>query len=284
MVDVVFPKYRVIPTILLAPNFSHDSEVAAIMAAKAECINGLFAAKAIIDVDTTCATTYTEAVKWKNDNNITQPTQLVVFPMVTLGGKLYHYSTHLAGSISATDANEDLGKGTPCESASNKALQIDGMALADKTEVLFDIIKANYLNSQGIITGLNLMGGYVSWGNETACYPSNTDVTDYFYNVSRMFDWVSNSIILSVWNKVDRKLNKRLIESVTQSLNLWLNGLIAEEVIYGGRVEFLTEENTEFDLQQGIAHFHIYLAPSSPAKELDFVLEYDVRYLDDLFI
>lgn len=128
------------------------------------------------------------------------------------------------------------------------------------------------------------MGGYVSWGNETACYPSNTDVTDYFYNVSRMFDWVSNSIILSVWNKVDRKLNKRLIESVTQSLNLWLNGLIAEEVIYGGRVEFLTEENTEFDLQQGIAHFHIYLAPSSPAKELDFVLEYDVRYLDDLFI
>ncbi len=284
LVDVVFPKYRVIPTILLAPNFSHDSEVAAIMAAKAECINGLFAAKAIIDIDTTCATTYTEAVKWKNDNNITQPTQLVVFPMVTLGGKLYHYSTHLAGSISATDANEDLGKGTPCESASNKALQIDGMALADKTEVLLDIIKANYLNSQGIITGLNLMGGYVSWGNETACYPSNTDVTDYFYNVSRMFDWVSNSIILSVWNKVDRKLNIRLIESITQSLNLWLNGLIAEEVIYGGRVEFLTEENTEFDLQQGIAHFHIYLAPSSPAKELDFVLEYDVRYLDDLFI
>ncbi len=284
LVDVVFPKYRVIPTILLAPNFSHNSEVAAIMAAKAECINGLFAAKAIIDVDTTCATTYTEAVEWKNNNNITQPTQLVVFPMVTLGGKLYHYSTHLAGSISATDANEDLGKGTPCESASNKSLQIDGMALADKTEVLFDITKANYLNSQGIITGLNLMGGYVSWGNESACYPSNTDVTDYFYNVSRMFDWVANSVILSVWNKVDRKLNQRLIESVTQSLNLWLNGLIAEEVIYGGRIEFLMEENTEFDLQQGIAHFHIYLAPSSPAKELDFVLEYDVRYLDDLFI
>lgn len=281
--DSVFPKYRVIPTLFLAPNFSHDSEVAAIMAAKAENINGLFVGKAIIDVDTTEATTYTEAVEWKNKNNITQPSELLAWPMLTLGGKLYHYSTHLAGSMSATDANEDLGKGTPCESASNKTLRIDGMALADGTEVLLDLTKANYLNSQGIITGLNLMGGYVSWGNETACYPANTDVTDYFYCVSRMFGWVANSVILSVWNKVDRKLNRRLIESVVQSLNLWLNGLMAEEVILGGRIEFLEEENTDTDLMAGIAHFHIYLTPPSPAKELDFVLEYDVSYLENLF-
>lgn len=283
LVDSVFPKYRIVPTLFLAPNFSHDSEVAAIMSAKAENINGLFVGKALIDVDTTVAKDYTEVAEWKNKNNITQPSELLAWPMLTLGGKLYHYSTHLAGSMSATDANEDLGKGTPCESASNKSLQIDGMALADGTEVLLDLTKANYLNSQGIITALNLMGGYVSWGNETACYPANTDVTDYFYCVSRMFGWVANSVILSVWNKVDRKLNKRLIESVVQSLNLWLNGLMADEVILGGRIEFLEEENTETDLMAGIAHFHIYLTPPSPAKELDFVLEYDVSYLENLF-
>lgn len=283
LVDSIFPKYRIVPTLFLAPNFSHDSEVAAIMSAKAENINGLFVGKALIDVDTTVAKDYTEVAEWKNKNNITQPSELLAWPMLTLGGKLYHYSTHLAGSMSATDANEDLGKGTPCESASNKSLQIDGMALADGTEVLLDLTKANYLNSQGIITALNLMGGYVSWGNETACYPANTDVTDYFYCVSRMFGWVANSVILSVWNKVDRKLNKRLIESVVQSLNLWLNGLMADEVILGGRIEFLEEENTETDLMAGIAHFHIYLTPPSPAKELDFVLEYDVSYLENLF-
>lgn len=283
LVDSVFPKYRIVPTLFLAPNFSHDSEVAAIMSAKAENINGLFVGKALIDVDTTVVKDYTEVAEWKNKNNITQPSELLAWPMLTLGGKLYHYSTHLAGSMSATDANEDLGKGTPCESASNKSLKIDGMALADGTEVLLDLTKANYLNSQGIITALNLMGGYVSWGNESACYPANTDVTDYFYCVSRMFGWVANSVILSVWSKVDRKLNKRLIESVVQSLNLWLNGLMAEEVILGGRIEFLEEENTETDLMAGIAHFHIYLTPPSPAKELDFVLEYDVSYLENLF-
>ena len=162
LVDSVYPKYGVIPTLFLAPNFSTDSEVAAIMAAKAENINGLFTGKAIIDADT-------ETVKV------------------------------------------------------------------------------------------------------------------YFYCVSRMFSWVANSVILSMWSKVDKKLNKRLIESVTQSINIWLNGLMAEEKILGGRVEFLEEENTTADLLAGKAKFHIYLTPPSPAKELDFVLEYDVSYLENIF-
>lgn len=185
--------------------------------------------------------------------------------------------------MAKTDADEDMGKETPCESASNKVLQIDGMVLADGTEVLLDLVKANYLNSQGIITGLNFIGGFVSWGNETACYPSNTDVTDYFYCVNRMFAWVGNSVILSMWSKVDRGLKPRLVESVVQSLNIWLNGLTADEVILGGRIEFLEEENPITDLMAGIAHFHIYITPPSPAKELDFVLEYDVSYLETLF-
>lgn len=284
LVDSVFPKFRVIPTLFLAPNFSSDSEVAAVMDAKAENINGLFKGKAIIDADTKEATTYTKAVEWKNAKNITKPSQLVVWPKYTLGGKVYHASVHQAGVMSKTDASEELGKGTPCESASNKSLQIDGMVLEDGTEVLLDLTKANYLNSQGIITALNFIGGFVSWGNETACYPANTDVTDYFYCVSRMFDWVGNSVILSVWNKVDRRLNRRLIESVVDSLNIWLNGLMADEVIIGGRIEFLEEENSDTDLMAGKAKFHIYLTPSSPAKELDFVLEYDVSYLENLFV
>lgn len=283
LVDSIFPKFGLIPTLFLAPKFSSDNEVATVMATKAENINGLFKGKALIDVNTSEATTYAEAVEWKKTNNITQPSQLIMWPMYTLGGKVYHASVHQAGLMSKTDATEDMGDGTPCESASNKSLKIDGMVLVDGTEVLLDLTKANYLNANGIITALNFIGGFVSWGNETACYPANTDVTDYFYCVSRMFDWVGNSVILSVWNKIDRKLNKRLIESVVDSLNLWLNGLMAEGKILGGRIEFLEEENTETDLMAGKAKFHIYLTPPSPAKELDFVLEYDTSYLENLF-
>ena len=41
LIDSVFPKFRIVPELLLAPNFSHDSEVAAVMNAKAEKINNL---------------------------------------------------------------------------------------------------------------------------------------------------------------------------------------------------------------------------------------------------
>lgn len=140
------------------------------MAAKAENINGLFTGKAIIDADTNTVKAYSDVPAWKNNNNITQPSQLVTWPKYTLGGKIYHSSVHQAGVMSKTDATEDLGGGSPCESASNKTIQIDGMALADGTEVLLDLVKANYLNSNGIITALNLTGSFVSWGNETACY------------------------------------------------------------------------------------------------------------------
>lgn len=283
LLDAVFPKYRIIPDLLLAPNFSGDSEVAAVMAAKAENINGLFTGKALIDIDTKETREYSEVPGWKNSHNITLSSQIAGWPMFTLGGRLFHHSTQLAGRITATDSDENLGNGSPCESASNKTLQVDGMALADGTEVLLGITQANYLNANGIVTGLNFINGFVSWGNETACFPGNTDVTDYFYNVSRMFAWVGNTVILSTWGKTDRKMMPRLFENITDSLNIWLNGLVSEEKILGGRVEFTEEENVLTDLMAGTAHFHIYLTPPSPAKELDFVLEYSINYLEKLF-
>lgn len=59
------------------------------------------------------------------------------------------------------------------------------MVTADGSEVVMDIQQANYLNENGVVTALNFFNGFVSWGNYTACYPANTDVTDYFYCINR---------------------------------------------------------------------------------------------------
>ena len=161
-------------------------------------------------------------------------------------------------------------------------MQIDSAVLKNGIEVNLDLQQANLLNDNGVVTALNFIGGFVMWGNETACYPANTDVTDYFISVSRMFKWIAKSVILSYWSKVDRKLNRRLIDSIVDSCNIWLNGLSAEEKILGGRIEFLEEENSSTSLMSGKARFHIYVTPPSPAKQLDFILEYDVSYLSKL--
>ena len=284
LIDSVFPRFVEIPDLILCPNWSHDSEVAAVMSAKAENINGLFEADVILDMDTTEAgvTYYSDAIAWKKKKNFSKPNELVCFPKLALGDRHFNFSTQLAGLIAKVDNTEAWGGGTPCESASNKSLQADRMILADGTEVALDLQQANYLNDNGIITGLNFYNGFVSWGDWTACFPGNTDPVDYFYCISRMFKWVAKTVTLSYWNYVDRKLNRRLIDAILQGVNDWLNSLTAEERILGGRVEFREEENSKTALMAGHAKFHIYLTPPSPLCLLEYVLEYDVSYLSSL--
>lgn len=276
LIEAVFPKFGLAPDVLICPGWSHDPEVAAIMDAKTKGINGVFEAKALIDVDTTTVKHYADVTAWKKAQNINSKNQALCFPMCKLGDRLFHMSTQMAGLIATVDA---AGGGCPAESPSNKLMQINSTVLADGTEVLLDLPQANYLNANGVVTALNFIGGFVLWGNETAAYPANTDVKDYFLCVSRMFGWVANSVVLSYWSKVDKKLNRRLIDSIVDSLNIWLNGLTSEEKLLGGRVEFRADENPLTALMSGKAVFHIYLTPPSPAKEIEFVLEYDTSYV-----
>lgn len=276
LIEAVFPKFGLAPDILICPGWSQDPEVAAIMDAKTKGINGVFEAKALIDVDTATVKHYADVTAWKKAQNINSKNQALCFPMCKLGDRLFHMSTQMAGLIATVDA---AGGGCPAESPSNKLMQINSTVLADGTEVLLDLPQANYLNANGVVTALNFIGGFVWWGNETAAYPANTDVKDYFLCVSRMFGWVANSVVLSYWSKVDKKLNRRLIDSIVDSLNIWLNGLTSEEKLLGGRVEFRTDENPLTALMSGKAVFHIRLTPPSPAKEIEFVLEYDTSYV-----
>lgn len=276
LLDSAFPKYRVVCDLIAAPGWSHNSTVAAVMGAKAESINGVFTGKALIDVDTGAVTHYADVPEWKSKNNINSKAQVLCWPKVKLGDRAFYLSTQAIGRMAKTDTDNG---GCPAESPSNKTVQIDSPVLANGDEVLLDLQQANYLNSNGVVTALNMMGGFVLWGNETACYPSDTDVKNYFIPVSRMFDWVGNSLILTYWSKVDKKMTRRLVDSIVDSVNIWLNSLVAEDQLLGGRVEFLEEENSDTALMSGKAVFHIYMTPPSPAKEIEFVLEYDVDYV-----
>lgn len=42
----------------------------------------------------------------------------------------------------------------------------------------------------------------------------------------------------------------------------------------------LDEENPTEDIVQGIVRFHVYMAPPSPAQEIDFVQTYDASYVE----
>ncbi len=279
LVDRVFPKFRLVPGFVAAPGWSHDSAVAAAMTARAKSINGLFTAMAVIDIDDETATLYSDVPAEKNSNNFTDPVQVLGWPKLKLGDDTYHMSSHIACLLAATDAEND---DVPYASASNRNFQMDA-AVANGAEVWLDLAQANYLNSQGIVTALNWIGGWKCWGNRTATYPDSTDVKDAFVPVRRMFNWVGNTLITTFWAKVDSPVRRRLIETINDSANMWLGGLAARQYILGGRVEFQVDENVVTDLMDGIVRFHVYMTPPSPAREIDFVQEYDPAYFATLF-
>ncbi len=279
-IDDIYPRFGLVPGIIIAPGFSHNSAVGAVMKSKTTNICGHFRAIAIADEPADEVKKYTDASSWKNKNNYVDTSLVLCWPMVSLGGVKYHMSTQLASLMNQVDAaNGDMPYHTP----SNQSLQCDAAVVADGEEVYLNTASAEYVNGQGIVTALNFSGGWKAWGNRTTVYPSNTDVKDSFIPVRRMFNWVLNTLITSYWSNIDEPTSKRVINTMVDSANIWLNSLVAAGALLGGRVEFREDENSTTDLMDGKINFHVYMTPPSPAREITFVQEYDPDYISTLF-
>lgn len=284
LINQVFPKYRIVPGLFVVPKWSEDPEVAAIMYAKADNICGCFRCLALVDIpsDENGADKYIEVPEWKNLKNYVYNRQVACWPKIRLGKKVYHISTQLAGVIAKIDKKwNDI----PYKSPSNENLQMDSCINAAGKEFLLSLEQANYLNGNGVLTPLNWIGGWRSWGNRTAVYPASTDPKDAFIPIRRMFDWFGNELVLTWIQRVDFPGNRRLIETIIDSVNIRLNSLANVGALVGtkNRVEFTELENPVIDMMDGIFKFHVYMTPPSPAREIDFILEYDVGNLTSLW-
>lgn len=280
-VDACLTAVGVVPDLVCAPGWSHDTVVAAVMATKAGAISGLFKGKAVIDIPSGegGVLEYSELSGYKNKNSLVDPDQIVCWPMVRLGDYTFHLSTQLCGLMATVDADN---RGVPYESPSNKNLKMDSCVLKDGTEVNLTWDQVNLVaGSWGVVTAVNFLdSGWVAKGNYTACYPGNTDVKDQFIPVSRMFDFIGNTLIRTFWSKLDKPLTTALRDSILQTCNIWLGGLCGSGYLYGARAEMLAEENPLTSLLDGIITLHVYNAPPVPAQEIDFILEYDVSYME----
>jgi phage tail sheath protein FI len=288
VIEDVFQLTGKVPGVIVCPKFSSDPTVAAVMEAKSENINGCFACTCLIDVDTDAINGVTkpqDVLLWKNDNNIVFPRQQLLFGKPALVGstesKVFNFASQQGPLMQWVDAYR--GGGLPYHSPSNKQLRMNALQVKGGAELPMHLLDANMLNSQGVITALNWIGGWRSWGNRTAAYPSNTDVKDMFISVRRMFDFIGNTIILTIWQKVDEPGNRRLIDAVVNSLQLWLDGLSNSEALLGARIEFRQDENPTTDLLDGHYVFHVYIAVPTPAEWLDFRIEYWIPYIASLF-
>lgn len=280
LLEEVFPRFRLVPGTVIAPKYSGDIAVSNVIKSKVKNINSVFRAIGIVDLDIASIKNYTDAVTSKESLGLSDTSIIAAWPKVALSGTQYHMSTQLAALMQSVDAaNDDV----PYVSPSNKNLSANAAVLADGTEIWLGPLEAGYLNSNGIVTALNFIGGWKAWGNETTAYPSTSDVKDRFIAVRRMFDWIGNTLVTTFWSRLDYPLNKRQVETIQDSANDWLNSLVAQGYLLGGRVEFLRSENADTALLNGSSVFHVYLAAPPPNGDIEFRLEYDTQYLQTLF-
>ena len=280
-VDACMTAVGVVPDLICAPGWSHIPAVAAVMAAKAGAINGLFRGKAVIDADSSAGgvTVYSQLPDYKNKNGIVDENEILCWPMAQNGDCRFHLSTQLCGLMAEVDA---LNRGIPYESPSNKNLKIDGLCLEDGTEVNLTWDQVNLIaGSWGVVTAVRFLdSGWVAKGNYTACYPDNTDIKDQFISTSRMFDFIGNTLVRTFWYKLDKPMTPALRDSILQTCNIWLGGLSGSGYLYGARCELLAEENPLENLMDGKITLHCYVAPPVPLQTVDFILEYDLAYLE----
>ena len=284
----IFPHFRLVPGQLLAPGFSDNPIVAAVMETRAGNINGTFACIALCDMPTMIENSqgelvhhrFTDIPNWKNQNNYVFTRQINLYPKLGLGGLHFYYSTQMAGLIGLTDSQNS---NTPYVSPSNQNLNMNALVYADGEEIVLNTEQANFLNGQGIVTAINFVNGWTAWGNRTGAFPGNNDPKDAFIPIRRMFDWIANTLVLTYWQDVSSPITRRFIDRIVDSVNIWLNGLASREFILGGRIEFIGEYNPMTDLMDGIVRFKISITPPGPAREIEFIKEYDPEYLNTLF-
>ena len=270
----VYPRFGMTPGLLLAPGYSKDPNVAAVMQGACENINGVYSCECILDVDcgASGAQTYDAVKQVKESKGLTSPHAYAYWPMAQVGDYRLSLSAVMGALTAATDAaNGDV----PSLSPSNKSLPgVTGLCLEDGTEVILDQAQANVVNSAGIGTVLNL-NGFKAWGNNTCAYPSTTDPKDRWIAVRRFFTWRSNSLIQTYFERVDSPANYRMIEAIVDAENVNGNAYVAAGACAAYQCEFRSDENPTTQILDGTIKFHLTLAPYNPAECIEFTLEFD---------
>lgn len=266
----------IVPDLLCAPGWSSNPTVAAVMAAKAPSINGLFRAKAVVDLDTKGVDTYSKVLEYKNNNGYNSEDMIVCWPMVKNGDYIFDLSTIVCGLMASIDSgNGDC----PYESPSNKSVPITAAVDVLGNEINLSLPQADIVSvTDGVVTVIN-NGGWTLWGNYLGCYPKTTDVAKMFICTNRTQDWICNTFVNTYWQYIDKPFTAVLRDAIINAFNSWLNGLTAEGKLYGGEIAYNEELNPVTSIMAGMFRLDCEAASPVPAQRIDMHVKYSVDML-----
>ena len=274
LIGQAYQRFGIVPSLLLAPGWSHIPAVNLALNAKAKLISSLFTAKVVSDLDTAegKADSPENVRGYKAQSAYSDRDTIAAWPMVGVGDYRYYFSAQLAALLEYMAANNG---GVPSQSPDNKDIKITGLYTADGEEVILDMDEANdCLNACGVVTAIN-MNGWKSWGSNTAIYPSSADPADRWINIATILDYLENNFKLSFFGNVGDLTDYRMIEEVISGYNLQINGLQGSGDIAGGEIVFSHEENPISEIVNGHIKFHTRIGGYAPAEDIENTFEFD---------
>jgi phage tail sheath protein FI len=201
-----------------------------------------------------------------------------VYDAATNGTRLQPLSIRAAG----LRAKIDNDKGYWWSMSNQELVGVIGLERPLTARVDDPNSEVNLLNENGITTVFNSFGtGLRLWGNRSAAWPTVTH-TRNFENVRRTKDVVDESIRYSSLQFIDQPVTSSLIDSITESVNLFIRKLIGDEALLGGECWYDPARNPQTELELGHVLFNYKLGIPVPFERGTFETEITGEYLVNL--
>lgn len=271
------------PKLFIAPGFSTLNAVSVELIAAATQMGG------VAYIDAPIGTTPAQAIAGRgpagviNFNTSSDRVRLCyphvkVYDAATDGTRLQPLSIRAAG----LRAKVDLDKGYWWSSSNQELIGVLGLERSLTARVDDANSEVNLLNENGITTVFNSFGtGLRLWGNRTAAWPTVTHMRN-FENVRRTKDIVDESIRYSSLQFVDMPISNALIDSITESVNLFMRKLIGDGALLGGECWYDPARNPQTELELGHLLFNYKLTVPPPMERGTFETEITGEYLVSL--
>ena len=205
------------------------------------------------------------------------PTAYIVGPqLLNIAGATVDAAAYAAGAFAASDAQYDVAT-SPSSSVlsgiTGQALPIDYIpGLAGS--------RSQILNAANIATVIN-DGSLKLFGN--TLYHTPADQTGLrFVPVKRTLDKIIDELVKGMQWALDKKINIRTFEQVTQTINAYLGTLAGNRLILGGECYIDKDETTVASLKAGRASVKVNYTPIYPINELNISVNFTDEFLGPL--
>lgn len=277
LIDEVYATLGILPGILTAPGFSQNAAVAMALEAKAELAGDFSNAIAIVDIESK-TTKKLEDVKAAKDALGTHSRWVAAYwPSAKSQGHVIAMSAAVSALLQAACIRND---NVPCESPDNLDAGIDGIVLADGTELALTQAQVNdYLNKIGVASCI-YMNGWKCWGNNTTAYPDEIAPNSRFIKNVLISNYLENRFKVDHLSKIGRNATLKRIDSIVTEYNALLNALVPD-YLAGAEVIFDKADNPITKLQEGHLTFSTRYADYTPIEYITNKFVWDSTILED---